>query len=124
MAGIWPKFIHKAIDNLYYFDWFYIKVLIQKAFLPFSSLVAKFDDKVIDGFLVDGWKSVNKAFYKLVGNIIDDVFVDQIMVDGFGGRVPAALGGGLRAMQNGKIQRYIMVAVAALICLMLFKGAL
>lgn len=124
LSAMWPKFVHTLIDNLYFFDDLYIKGVIQKAFLPLATLVALFDDKVIDGVLIDGWKTVNKVFYKIIGNFFDDVVVDQILVDGFGGKFPAAIGGRIRAVQNGKIQRYIMVAVAALVVLMFFKGAL
>jgi len=125
LAAIWPNFIHKAIDNLYYFDWFYIKGVIQKAFLPFSNAIAWFDDKIIDGILVDGWNAyVVRPLFKFFGIFFDDVLIDGILVDGFGGKFPSAIGRGLGKLQNGKIQRYLMVAVAVLLVVMFFKGAL
>lgn len=124
LAGLWPKFVHKAIDNLYYFDWFYIKVVIQKLFLPFAKIISIFDDRVIDGVLIDGWKKVVGALTWFWGGLFDDVVVDQILVDGIGGGIPTAFGSSLRVLQNGKIQRYLLVAVAALVVLMIFKGVL
>jgi len=123
LSAKWPKFVHKWIDNLYFFDHFYINGLIKKVFLPFSSKNADFDNVVIDRVLVDGWKDVSKASYFAV-DLVDDVVVDQGMVDGLGGRVPAAIGNSLRALQNGKIQRYLMVAVVALMLLFIFRGVL
>jgi len=117
----WPNFVHKAIDNLYYFDWFYIKVLIQKLFLPFSDKSAKVDNVLLDRVLVDGWKDVTMVGQKASG-IFDDMVVDGVMVDGVGGMLPTALGNSLRSLQNGKVQRYLMVAVVALMLLFLFRG--
>jgi NADH-quinone oxidoreductase subunit L len=121
LESLWPRFVQKAIDNLYYFDWFYIKVVIQKLFIPFSSKNAKFDDKVIDRVAVDGWKDVTMVGQKASG-IFDDMVVDGALVDGAGGALPMALGSSLRSLQNGKVQRYLMVAVVALMLLFLFRG--
>jgi NADH-quinone oxidoreductase subunit L len=121
LAKIWPNFVHKAIDNLYYFDWLYIKVLIQKAFLPFSALLAKFDNNIVDRLFVDGWKDVSVATKKTIGKT-DDAFVDQIFVDKIGGGVPEYLGASLQVLQNGKVQRYLMVAVVALMVISILKG--
>ena len=123
LSKLWPSFVHKAIDNLYYFDWFYIKILIQKVFMPFSALLAWFDDKFIDRIGVDGWKDVTMVTQRTTGTF-DDVVVDGLVVDGFGGGVPTLFGASLRALQNGKIQRYLMVAMGALIVFFLLRGAM
>jgi NADH-quinone oxidoreductase subunit L len=123
LEAIWPRFVQKAVDNLYFFDWFYIKVMIQKIFLPFSVKNAKFDDKVIDRVGVDGWKDVTMVGQKASG-IFDDMVVDGVLVDGAGGMLPNAIGASLRTLQNGKVQRYLMVAVVALMLLFLFRGVL
>jgi NADH-quinone oxidoreductase subunit L len=121
LSKIWPSFVQKAIDNLYFFDWFYIKVVIQKLFLPFAKKNAQVDDALVDRVFVDGWKDVTMVGQKASG-IFDDVVVDGAMVDGLGGMVPTALGSSLRSLQNGKVQRYLMVAVVALMLLFLFRG--
>lgn len=123
LARIWPNFVHKLIDNLYYFDFFYIKILIQKFLIPKSEAIAKFDDRVIDRVAVDGWGEVATVGYKGAGTF-DDVVVDGVMVDGLGGGVPAVFGSGLRTLQNGRVQRYLLVAVAALVVLFFFRGLL
>jgi NADH-quinone oxidoreductase subunit L len=123
LEKIWPRFVQKAIDNLYYFDFLYIKVIIQKILVPFSNKTALFDDKIIDRGLVDGWKDVANVTRQGAG-LFDDVVIDGVMVDGVGGGVPALFGSSLRVLQNGKIQRYLLVAVAALVLVYLFRGVL
>lgn len=121
LAAIWPNFVQKALDNLYYFDFFYIKILIQKLFMPFAGFLAKFDDKVIDRVMVDGWRDVSMVAQQTTGTF-DDIVIDGIMVDGLGGGVPNMFGTGLRALQNGRIQRYLMVAVVVLIGFFVLRG--
>lgn len=120
---MWPSFVHRILDNTYYFDFFYIKIVIQKIFLPFAGLMAKTDDKIIDRIAVDGWKDVTMASQKSAG-IFDDVVVDGMLVDGVGAGVPTLFGSSLRVLQNGRIQRYLLVAVAALLLVFLFKGVM
>jgi NADH-quinone oxidoreductase subunit L len=123
LAGLWPKFVHKAIDNLYFFDWFYIKVVIQKLLVPFAKKNAQFDDAVVDRVLVDGWKDITMVGQKASG-LFDDVVVDGVMVDGLGGGIPTVFGSSLRSLQNGKVQRYLMVAVVALMLAFVFRGVI
>jgi NADH-quinone oxidoreductase subunit L len=123
LAKMWPNFVHKAIDNLYWFDWLYIKVIIQKALIPFAKFTALFDDKAIDRVAVDGWGDATQVAQKVTGTF-DDVVVDGVMVDGLGGGVPTLFGSSLKVLQNGQVQRYLLVAVAALMLLFIFKGVL
>ncbi len=123
LSKLWPSFVHKTIDNLYFFDFFYIKVLIQKLFLPFSKLMSLFDDNVIDRVGVDGWKDVTMIGQRAAGTF-DDVVVDGILVDGVGGGIPSVFGSSLRVLQNGRIQRYLIVVIAALVLGLIYKGVL
>lgn len=121
LARLWPNFVHKIVDNLYFFDFLYIKVLIQKIFLPISNIFAKFDDKVVDRIGIDGWKDVTMVTQKAAGTF-DDVVVDGILVDGMGGGIPTMFGQSLRVLQNGRVQRYLAVVVAALVVAFIYKG--
>jgi len=123
LERIWPRFVQKAIDNLYYFDWFYIKVLIQKGLMPLGVKMAKFDDFAIDRVLVDGTKDVTMVVQRAAG-VTDDVVVDGVLVDGVGGGIPNAIGASLRSLQNGRVQRYVLVAVAAISVIFLLIGVL
>lgn len=123
LEKIWPRFVQKAIDNLYYFDWFYLKVAIQKGLMPLTGWFARFDDAVIDQGMVDGTKDVTMVVQRAAG-VVDDVVVDGVMVDGIGGGVPNAIGASLRSLQNGRVQRYVLVAVAAISFIFLVIGVL
>jgi len=123
LSSLWPRFVHKAIDNLYYFDFVYLQILIKKLFMPFSGAQAKFDDQVIDRIGVDGWRDVTMVAKTAAGNFDDEV-IDGVMVDGIGGGLPASFGTTLRLFQNGKIQRYLAFAVGALVLLLFLKGVI
>ncbi|NDG26024.1 MAG: NADH-quinone oxidoreductase subunit L, partial [Proteobacteria bacterium] len=92
--------------NKYYFDELYIKVIIQKLLLPFTVLLAKFDDKVVDRTGVDGWATLTLFLKSIVGKF-DDLVVDRMMVDG-SGNVVSAGGWVLRQLQTGKVQQYLV----------------
>ncbi len=123
LAGLWPNFVHKLVDNLYYFDAFYIKVLIKKAFLPFAKLCAYVDDK-FDRIAVDGWRDVTMVTKSAAGDLIDNEIIDGVLVDGIAGQGPAVLGSSVRALQNGRVQRYLIFAVTALMVIFALKGVL
>lgn len=123
LERFWPRFVQKAVDNLYYFDQLYIGGFIKKVLMPFASKSAKFDDAVIDRVAVDGWKDVTVGVNQVAGTF-DDVVVDGVFVDGVGGGVPNAFGATLRSLQNGRVQRYLIVAVAALMLLFFVRGVL
>lgn len=103
--------LYRVLQNRYYMDDFYIKGIVQKGLLPFNVLLARFDDKVVDRWLVDGWKDLAMAIKSIVGKF-DDVVVDRIMVDGTG---YLAAGGGwaLRRLQTGRVQHYLVLALIA-----------
>jgi NADH-quinone oxidoreductase subunit L len=112
LKRLWPSPILKAIYNLYYFDFFYINVLIKKILLPWNAFLAFFDRVVVDQ-LVDFTAIVTHGLDRLTGRF-DDVFVDQVLVDGMGGGVAYSLGDKLRTLQVGYVQVYFLVAIAAI----------
>jgi len=106
------KPVHTLLWNKYYFDDLYIKVIIQKLFLPLTLFLAKFDDKVVDRVAVDGWADVAMGIKSVVGKF-DDVVVDRVGVDGTGAAVSAG-GWVLRQLQTGKVQQYLVLTFIVL----------
>lgn len=103
--------VYGVLVNLYYFDFLYINIIIQKILLPFEIALAKFDDLVIDRIFVDGWKDVTMAVKGVVGKF-DDIVVDRTLVDGTAGVM--ALGGWfLRLAQTGRVQQYLIAVFFA-----------
>jgi NADH-quinone oxidoreductase subunit L len=100
---------YKALINKYYFDDFYIKVLIQKGLIRFNNMLSWFDMGVYDRFAIDGWENINRVFFKM-SKWFDDTIVDGLMVDGTGTAVNI-FNLVLRIVQSGKIQFYFMILI-------------
>jgi NADH-quinone oxidoreductase subunit L len=101
--------LYKTLQNKYYFDEFYDKVFVQPAYWfseTFSYLWM--DRKVIDGFL----HAVSRFSYAL-GVFFRD-FIDGPLVNGFGdfiGERTKWLGNIVKAIQTGKVQQYMLIAL-------------
>jgi NADH-quinone oxidoreductase subunit L len=105
---------YRALREKYYFDDFYLGVLIKKCLLPFNNLMAFIDMEKYDKFIIDGWAVVARLFYK-ISNKFDQLAVDRILIDGFGGDSIKFFNIILRTVQNGKIQLYFIVIFIVLL---------
>jgi NADH-quinone oxidoreductase subunit L len=102
----------KVLQNKYYFDDFYIEVLIKKGLLGLNRGLAWFDMGIYDRFAVDGWAAVNRVLFKSA-KWFDNVVVDAIGVDGTGVAVNL-FNLVLRIVQSGKIQFYFIMLIMVL----------
>ena len=98
---------NKALKHKYGFDHLYLRLIIQRMFLPFNRLLAFFDMGVFDRFFIDGTEKLNKCFYR-ASKWFDDLIVDRLAVDGTGIGV-RFFNVMLRILQSGKIQFYFLV---------------
>lgn len=103
---------YRALQNKYYFDNFYIKVLIQKVLLGVNNFLAWIDMGIYDRYIIDGTEAVNRFAYR-VSNWFDNKIVDTVGVDGTGASV-RFFNVVLRTIQSGKVQVYIMIFVLVL----------
>lgn len=103
---------NKALQNKYYFDHFYIKILIQKILIPFNNLLAWFDLGIYDRYVIDGTEKVNRYMFQF-SRWFDDLWIDSILVDGTGAAV-RLFNVVLRTVQSGNIQFYFIVILAVL----------
>jgi NADH-quinone oxidoreductase subunit L len=103
---------YRALQNKYYFDDFYIKVVIQKLLLGFNNLLAKFDMNIYDKYGIDGWEYVNRQLFR-ASKWFDNLVVDSIAVDGTGASV-RLFNIVLRTVQSGKIQFYFIIIILVL----------
>ena len=108
---------YRALQNLYYMDHFYIKVLLQKGLLKFNNFLAWIDMSIHDKYLIDGWEKVNRVFYR-ISKRFDDIAIDTISVDGVGASV-RFFNVILRTIQSGKIQFYFIVILLVLFSYMM-----
>jgi NADH-quinone oxidoreductase subunit L len=104
--------ITTTLKNKYYFDNFYIDVLIKKGLLNLNRGLSWFDMGVYDRFAVDGWAAVNRFIFR-IAKWFDNVIVDAIGVDGTGVAVNL-FNLVLRIVQSGKIQFYFIMLIMVL----------
>jgi len=102
----------KVLQNKYYFDNFYVDVLIKKILLGFNRFLAWFDMGVYDRYAIDGMAVVNRWIFR-ASKWFDNVVVDAIGVDGTGVAVNL-FNLVLRIVQSGKIQFYFIMLVVVL----------
>jgi len=110
----------KAIKNKYYFDWFYIDVLIKKGLLRLNRFLSWFDSGIYDRYAIDGWATVNRYIFK-ASHWFDRVVVDSIAVDGtaVGTQIFSLV---TKSIQSGYIQKYIIALVGAIVIISMFLG--
>ena len=102
----------ETLKNKYYFDNFYVEVLIKKGLLGLNRGLAWFDMGIYDRFAVDGMANVNRVLFK-AAKWFDNVVVDAIGVDGTGVAVNL-FNLVLRILQSGKIQFYFIMLIMVL----------
>jgi NADH-quinone oxidoreductase subunit L len=102
----------ETLKNRYYFDNFYVDVLIKKGLLGLNRFLSWFDMGVYDRYAVDGWASVNRFMFR-ISKWFDNVVIDAIGVDGTGVAVNL-FNLVLRIVQSGKIQFYFIMLVVVL----------
>jgi NADH-quinone oxidoreductase subunit L len=102
----------ETLKNKYYFDNFYVDVLIKKGLLGLNRGLSWFDMGVYDRFAIDGWATVNRYIFR-ASKWFDNVVVDAIGVDGTGMAVNL-FNLVLRIIQSGKIQFYFIMLIMVL----------
>ncbi len=111
LAKKWP-WLYKFSLNKWYVDEFYDKTFIGGT-LEFSRWLSIFDNKVVDG-IVNGAATLTRGVSAVSG------WFDTYVVDGlvnFTAFFSGVLGFGLKKIQNGKVQSYVLVVVLSLILL-------
>jgi NADH-quinone oxidoreductase subunit L len=105
--------LYRAMLNKWYFDEFYGATFIRGT-LALRMALAWFDGKVIDG-IVNLVGAVTVVVAKLDG-LFDNWVVDGA-VNGTGTLI-AGLGDALRRLQTGRIQAYLIMAMAGIVLMM------
>ncbi len=111
LASAFPG-ITTTLQNKYYFDNFYIDVVIKKGLLGLNRFLAWVDMGLYDRYVVDGMAVVNRVLFK-AAKWFDNVVIDAIGVDGTGVAVNL-FNLVLRIVQSGKIQFYFIMLVMVL----------
>ena len=102
------------LKNKYYFDEIYDTVFVKPAYWFAENVVYKFLDKgVIDGFL-HIFGPTTGGIGKIIREKFDLPIINQLIGDG-SANVTYWFGGKLRAIQTGRVQQYLMLALVTFI---------
>ena len=112
--------VYKVLQNKYYFDEIYAAT-VYKFVLGLAWLNAAFDRVVIDG-IVNGSATVTKIGGWITGSIFDRYVVDG-MVNGVGNLIQGA-GQGMRRVQTGRVQTYLLYVCTSIVILVFVFRAL
>ena len=104
---------YRALQNKYFFDYFYIKVLIGKILFPCQKFLAWIDMGIYDRYAIDGWEKINRKCYQF-SKYFDDTVVDSGLVDGSGLAV-RFFNVVLRSVQSGRVQFYFIILIFVLV---------
>jgi NADH-quinone oxidoreductase subunit L len=108
------RFQIPLLKNKYYFDEFYDRVFVKPAYWFADNVVYKFMDQgVIDGIL-HSFGPVTDRLGTIIRNYIDLPVINRFFGDG-SADVTYWFGGKLRAVQTGRIQQYLMLALVVFI---------
>jgi NADH-quinone oxidoreductase subunit L len=110
-ASTFPGYT-ETLKNRYYFDNFYVDIIIKKGLLGLNRFLAWIDMGLFDRYAVDGWAAVNRVLFK-ASKWFDNVIVDAVGVDGTGVAVNL-FNLVLRIVQSGKIQFYFIMLIMVL----------
>jgi NADH-quinone oxidoreductase subunit L len=112
--------LHKLLSNRYYVDEFYL-ALITHVYHPLSRFLARIDYDILDQKIVDGVGLSGRGFSWL-GSLLDDKFVDKVLVDG-NGSVVNWLGKGVRRLQSGLAQSYLFWMAIGLVSMFIWVSS-
>lgn len=111
--------VHAVLWNKYWVDEIY-----EKTILSFTRMVSRavywIDFRIIDSILVDG-VGIAAYVWSFINRWLDDTFVDGF-VDSWG-RLSQRLGAGVRTIQTGFVQNYLLLIASSAAAWALYKIA-
>ncbi|MBL8024363.1 MAG: NADH-quinone oxidoreductase subunit L [Elusimicrobia bacterium] len=103
VAGRFPVLYRLVTER--YFDRFYLGLTEWICFKP-ARFLTSFDYAFLDQFVVDGFGRLGN-FFSRVQRWVDDHVIDGVFVNGFGW-LALRFGAGLRSLQTGAVQNYLL----------------
>jgi NADH-quinone oxidoreductase subunit L len=101
--------VHKILKNKYYVDEFYNLVFVRPAYWISDT----FTNQILDRGIIDGILHFIARVASSVGGILRNYF-DKPVVNGFGdfvGEGVKKIGRGLKVIQTGRVQQYLLMAL-------------
>ena len=104
----------------YFIDEIYQRFVITPLMF-FTRMVGFFDWDIYDKYFINGFGRITERFSRLVGIKVDYDILDQQIVDGVG-KSTRFFGAGLRLIQTGKIQNYLVWVLCGIIVLLFLQA--
>jgi len=101
--------VYTVLKNKYYFDELYDLLLVRPAYW----LASTFTNQLLDRGIIDGVLHLIARVASNVGHVFRN-YIDKPVVNGFGDFVGTGIkkvGQGLRIIQTGKVQQYLLMAL-------------
>jgi NADH-quinone oxidoreductase subunit L len=110
--------VHKLLQNKYYIDEIYHTIFVRPAYW----LAYTFTNQILDRGIIDGVLHFIARVSSSVGGILRNYF-DKPVVNGFGdfvGEGVKKVGRGLRIIQTGRVQQYLLMALVLAFAVMFY----
>ncbi len=101
--------VHSLLKNKYYFDELYNVIFVRPAYW----LADTFTNQILDRGIIDGFLHFIARIASNVGHLFRNYF-DKPVVNGFGDFVGESIkrfGRGIKIIQTGKVQQYLLMAL-------------
>tara|TARA_B100000287_G_scaffold413548_1_gene445192 strand:- start:1388 stop:1831 length:444 start_codon:yes stop_codon:yes gene_type:complete len=112
-------FLYDWSLNKFYFDENYNRFMYQP-FLKLSNTISWLDWQFYDKYFINGFGYLTKFFSNITGKFDYDG-IDQGFVDSFG-RTVNIFGNGLKKIQTGRLQNYILYVVAGILIIIIIQA--
>ena len=110
---------YKLSFNKFYIDEIYGKYFINPS-LKLSKAIGFFDWDLYDKYFINGFAKITEWFSRIIGIKWDYDVLDQKIVDGVGDST-LFFGRGLRLIQTGKLQNYLVFALFGIIVIFVIQ---
>lgn len=111
---------YKLSFNKYFIDEIYSRFLIAPTII-LTKIVGFFDWDLYDKYFINGFARLTTKISNMVGIRLDFDVLDQQVVDGVG-RTTRTFGSGLRLLQTGRLQNYLVLVLAGIIIIFVIQA--
>lgn len=111
--------MYKLSFNKFFMDEIYQKYLVNPSII-FSKAVGFLDWDLYDKYIINGFASVTERLSRIIGIKYDYDILDQKIVDGIG-KSTSFFGAGLRLIQTGKLQNYLIWVLGGIIIIFIIQ---
>ena len=112
--------LYKLSLNKFFVDEIYQRYLINPS-IVLSKYIAFVDWDLYDKYIVNGLAKITERFSRVVGIRWDYNLLDQKIVDGVG-KSANFIGSGLKYVQTGKVQNYLVWGLIGIIFIYVFQA--